>query len=420
MAAIAAPCRRGKTLARRTYQKGNVFQKGRKRSDAWLPKEPAYMQFWEDVPGQETRRRKHLAVGIYSTRTKAERAAAEKLEQLGINSAQTFIESTSNITFRQQAEIWLKSLVNRKRNPLEQTTIDNRRYALDKWMYPFFGDKLLANIHNVAMKEFVDHIADLSPATIRDYVNVAKSVVASARDEEGKMLFPRAWDDEFIDVPFIEDQKQPTVDRHGMEAILREATEPYRTLYAFLAGCGPMRAGEALGLDIKSIHPDFRTLDIVQKAKRGKLQDYMKTKNADTKHGRVVDLPAKLAAVLRDFVSSRHSGLVFCEEGGSQISQRDILKYSLHPILKKLELEQGGLNIFRRFRITAMETAEVPQALQHTWSGHARTHVSERYKKLLRQRAWRLEWAERVGMGFEFPTQPVGLRGLLIQFPKAG
>jgi hypothetical protein len=141
-----------------------------------------------------------------------------------------------------------------------------------------------------------------------------------------------------------------------MESILREAEEPYRTLYALLAGCGPMRAGEALGLDIKSIHPDFRTLDILQKAKRGELQNYMKTKNADTKHGRVVDLPAKLAAVLRDFVGTRRSGLVFCEEDGSQISQRDILKYSLHPILKNLELEQGGLNIFRRFRITAMET----------------------------------------------------------------
>ena len=75
--------------------------------------------------------------------------------------------------------------------------------------------------------------------------------------------------------------------------------------------------------------------------------------------------------------------------------QRDILKYSLHPILKKLALEQGGFNIFRRFRITAMETAEVPQALQHTWSGHARTHVSEVYKKLLKQREWRLGWAEK-------------------------
>lgn len=34
---------------------------------------------------------------------------------------------------------------------------------------------------------------------------------------------------------------------------------------------------------------------------------------------------------------------MFCEEDVSQISQRDILKYSLHPILKKLELQQGGL-----------------------------------------------------------------------------
>ena len=108
---------------------------------------------------------------------------------------------------------------------------------------------------------------------------------------------------------------------------------------------------------------------MVQKAKRWKLQDFMKTKNADSRHGRVVDLPPKLAAMLQDFVGTRRSGLVFCEEDGSQISQRDILKYSLHPILKKLELEQGGLNIFRRFRITAMETGEVPQALQHTCVG---------------------------------------------------
>jgi integrase len=61
-----------------------------------------------------------------------------------------------------------------------------------------------------------------------------------------------------------------------MEMILREAEEPYCTLYALLAGCGPMRAGEALGLDIRSIHEDFRTLEIVQKAKRGELQDHMK------------------------------------------------------------------------------------------------------------------------------------------------
>jgi hypothetical protein len=57
-----------------------------------------------------------------------------------------------------------------------------------------------------------------------------------------------------------------------MTAILREAEEPYGTLYALLAGCGPMRAREALGLDIRSIHEDVRTLEIVQKVKLGELQ----------------------------------------------------------------------------------------------------------------------------------------------------
>jgi len=408
---------------RRAYQKGYVFQKGRKRSDAWHPEEPAFVQFWRDVPGQDQPTKEAVHLGLCRTRTIAERAAAEKLEQLGINSTQTFIEATTNITFSEQAEIWLKECANRKKRPLEQTTLDTRRYALDKWMYPFFGDKLLANIHNAAMKEFVNHIANLSPATIRDYVNIAKSVVASARDAEGKMLFPREWDDDFIDAPEIDEQKQPTVDREEMEAILREAQEPYLTLYSLLAGCGPMRPGEALGLDIRAIHPDFRTLDIVQKAKRGELQDYMKTKNADSKHGRVVDLPVALATLLREFVGARLSGLVFCKDDGSQLMQRDILKYSLHPILKKLGLEQGGLNIFRRFRITAMETAEVPQALQHTWSGHARTHVAEVYKKLLKQREWRLGWAERAGMGFSLRERKNPRNAQLaqpIEFRKVG
>ena len=194
-------------------------------------------------------------------------------------------------------------------------------------------------------------------------------MVASARDAEGKVLFPREWDDDFLDAPEIDEQKQPTVDREEMEAILRESQEPYLTLYSLLAGCGPMRAGEALGLDFRSIHEDFRTLEIVQKAKRGELQDHMKTKNADSRHGRVVDLSEALAAMLREFVSGRTSGLVFCKPDGSQLMQRDILKYSLHPILKKLELEQGGLNIFRRFRITRNVRAWVPRLW--TWQGRA-------------------------------------------------
>ena len=72
------------------------------------------------------------------------------------------------------------------------------------------------------------------------------------------------------------------MDRKGMESILTHATGQYRVLYAHLAGSGPLRAGEALGLEIgKHISEDCRTLYIRQKAKRGKVQPYMKTENGE-------------------------------------------------------------------------------------------------------------------------------------------
>ena len=82
--------------------------------------------------------------------------------------------------------------------------------------------------------------------------------------------------------------------------------------------------------------------------------------------------------------------------------------------------DNGGFNIFRRFRITKLKNSDCPEHLQHFWSGHAHTHVSERYAKLLRDRDYRLEWAEKIGMGFELPARSVAPRAPLIIFPKAG
>lgn len=342
----------------------------------------------------------------------------QEIEKRGINSTPHFIESTSTITFKQQAELWLKSLANRKRDPVELTTIDNRRYALDKWLYPSLGEKYLAHVNNLELKTLVDKMAaSLSPASIRDYSNIVKAVVASALDENGEEMFPRKWNEEFIDAPLVKDQRQPSTDKKGMESILKEATGRYRVLYALLAGCGPMRAGEALGLEIgKHISEDCRTLYIRQKAKRGIIQDHLKTENGE----RAVDLCSSLAAMLKDFIGARTSGLLFCTSTGRQILQRNILRDSLHPILKRIGHVKGGFNIFRRYRLTHNETAECPKALEHFWSGHAQDHVSERYKKLLHKRAYRLEWAEKIGLGFELSGTPeVGQLGQLIEFRKA-
>jgi hypothetical protein len=117
------------------------------------PKNRPTCSFGPMFLGQDKRKRHDLALGRCRTRTIAERAAAEKLEQLGVNSAHTFIEVTSTVTFKQQGEIWLKSLANRKRNPLEQTTIDTRQYAFGKLSLLNDKDAALAAGYSVSVAE---------------------------------------------------------------------------------------------------------------------------------------------------------------------------------------------------------------------------------------------------------------------------
>jgi hypothetical protein len=185
-------------------------------------------------------------------------------------------------------------------------------------------------------------------------------------------------------------------------------------LYALLAGCGPLRAGEALGLEVgKHISPDFGTLYIQQKAKRGVIQRHLKTKNGT----REVDLCSTLAAMLQDFIGARTTGLLFQTSTGAQLLRSNTLQDSLHPIVAKLDHVKGGFNIFRRFRITHLEKSDCPDALKHFWSGHPQKHISERYVKLLGERQFRLDWAERIGLGFTLPGS-VGRLGRPSMVPK--
>ena len=53
---------------------------------------------------------------------------------------------------------------------------------------------------------------------------------------------------------------------------------------------------------------------------------------------------------------------------------------------------------------------------------YANSHVSDRYTKLRDEREFTLQWAERIGLGFELPATPQYVRqpGQLMQFRKVG
>jgi integrase len=77
-----------------------------------------------------------------------------------------------------------------------------------------------------------------------------------------------------------------------------------------------LRFGEALGIDIKNISPDCTTIKICQKVWRGVIQDYTKTKRK-----REIDLHSSVAAMLKDFIGERNSGLLFQSRNGKPLTQ---------------------------------------------------------------------------------------------------
>ena len=359
----------------------------------WDPTAPCYGKFWADVPGSPDRIRRTIPLGVCRTKTVARQRLRDYIEREAINSTETFRQNTApGFTFRQQAECWIASLPARKRRPVKPATISGWRDALNAWLLPHLGDKLLADVSNSAVRELVEKMSDagLSPKTIVNYVQVVKFVVASAVNDEGEQIYPRKWNHDFIQLPIVrrDQQRRPTVTESDLREILATVKNcKYSLLFALLAGTG-LRIGEALALRPTDFGPDCSVLQVRRSIWRGQEQD-PKTVNAV----RVVDIPEVLALELRGYVSGV-SGYLFATAQGKPLQQRNVLRI-LHSV------KRVGFHAFRRFRLTWLRKNGVPKDLERIWMGHASEEVGDLYSKLKEDVAFRQQWAERIGLGFE-------------------
>jgi hypothetical protein len=100
-----------------------------------------------------------------------------------------------------------------------------------------------------------------------------------------------------------------------------------------------------------------------------------------------VDLDPALALRLKNYIRGRQTGPLFGTSSGLPLSARNIMRDSLHPILKAMGRGSAGFHIFRRFR-----------------ESHANGEMAGRYgKRLLDNVRWRQECAAKVGLGFMLP-----------------
>src|SRR5256884_9467641 len=118
-------------------------------------------------------------------------------------------------TFRQQAEWWMESLSTRRRRPLKPATVYGWHHCLDRWILPNLANKLVSEVGNGALRQFVEILsaAGLASKTIVNVVTVVKFVVTSAVDEEGVQIHPGVWNYEFMQLPLVakENQNRPPI-----------------------------------------------------------------------------------------------------------------------------------------------------------------------------------------------------------------
>ena len=119
--------------------------------------------------------------------------------------------SNHGITFREQAEIWLERMKNRKRKPVAPSTLENWERCLRNWLNPNIGDMPLGSIANLVLRNLGTTMVKggLGASAIKSYTNAVKMVVASAANEEGDALYPRKWNHDFIDLPEDKNPKRP-------------------------------------------------------------------------------------------------------------------------------------------------------------------------------------------------------------------
>lgn len=295
------------------------------------------------------------------------------------------------MTFAEQSEVWFTSLSTRKRSPVKAGSLRTYRSYLDSRILPRIGDVELVDFGNAAMKKFVSSLSrsGLSIKTQTEIISLTKQLVASAVTSEGEQLYPKVWDNNFLDVPLVvaSEQKTPSATAEQVSAAVSKAEYPYNGLWALLGGTG-LRVGEARAMrygddGTHSAWDADRGVVAIRTAIYRGVEGSPKTKAGY----REVDLPERLNQYLKNTLQGKKDERIF--------PQAETL---LRKHLGKTGIE--GFHAFRRFRLSFLENFGVPRSIVMFWAGHAQNDVHSRYIKVKEDIDARNIWVQKAGLGF--------------------
>ena len=395
-----------------------MYQKGRKQSDPWLPKQRAYGFFRKDAPGQSTQVEVRPALGFCRDRMSAMLKLHQVMQEAGVLDVEKIRERITPVTtFESQAAWWLAEIkagriVNSKtRKPIRTNTTDYYSTAV-AYLNEVVGNNALASLDNPEARELVaemkaalkDNERRFSDKTIVEFFKVFTRVIASAKDEKLRQVYPREWDLAYIGLPRVSkrEQHRPTFTATEIVRIIKSCKRAiYRIAVVLLVATG-IRIAELLALEVgKHISPDCTVVYIRQQ--RSRKGEIVPTPKTDAGY-RDVDVHPLVAKMLRKYIGNRESGFLLETETGNMLWPSTLCRDGLKTILKGMGRSKVRFHAFRRFRQAVLEKSDVRQLLIDYWMAHDNSDMSSRYAKQLTEDVeFRQGWAEKVGLGFVMP-----------------
>ncbi len=350
-------------MARRRFQRGSLFQRG-KRQRVWVAR------WWEDIirpDGTIGRKRRAEVIGAVAelpTRRKAMQSLAERLRPInsGNHKPQSVREFGEFVR-----EGWIPVVL----PTLKYATQKHYRYLLEVHVLPAFGQYQLRDISREVIQAFLTAKlgSGLSWETVH-HLKCTLSKLLGTAEEWGyvadnparKTKLPRRQPNE----------ERPILTPAQIQQLAEELREPARSVVLLLLLTG-LRIGELLALRWGSVDLLNRHLRVTETVYDGHF-DKPKTKRSV----RSIPVGPETAAVLRALQPEQAcpDALVFATGAGTPLDRGNLLRRDVKLVCKRLGLPGITWHSLRHFHATMLDAVGAPLGTVQALLGHARPEIT--------------------------------------------
>jgi integrase len=349
------------TVARRRYQSGCLFKRGKRRK-VWIAR-------WrEDVirpDGSPGRIQRSIVIGLLSevpTRREAQIQLDQHLQML--NQGQQRPQTTKHLQDFVDCE-WTTLVL----STLKLSTQRGYRMVLGKRVLPCFGQRRLCDITKLDIQQFVaDKFRQgLAWQTVRNAWIVLSSVLDAAVDYSYLNSNPARG----VKFPLQGLRKEPKIlNAEALAKLLVQLREPYRSMVTLTVLTG-LRVGELLALRWKTVDLTAGTIRVCESVFHGQVQMPKSERSIRTipigPQTRVL-----LEAHRRRFGTQwSEEGLLFPNQLGGPHRECNLLERVLRPAAKAAGLERVTWHQLRHIHASVLHDIGVPAKIAQQQLGHA-------------------------------------------------